>query len=426
MKERQRRPSSPGSRPFGIVSVNDAALLARVDASLDAACLNDPVLEDRGESESHTRSAGVLELRRKDTRPHMFDYQRDLAGQMSALIAQGGGGGLISLPTGGGKTRTALCGLLDAMASTPDPTRIGWLAPTKELLEQAHSQAASLWLQTGNAPDITLALRRNARVGSSISFLTPQQVRYKDDVDVVVFDEAHQMAAETFARAAHRLLRGDGKGVLIGLSATPGRTNRGEMPALLNVFGSRLIISAILGTNPVRELQDRGVLAYLRFLKMSQRPPEELTLADRIRISARAAVHSVRKGRKTLIFCESLQASRVTAAVLRSWGVRASYVEGSLPDAERGARLRAFANGSLEVIANQKLLTAGYDLPAVSALVLQRVIGSAIEFEQIVGRAARGPLTGGSSTARILEFDSHLELHGLPQSYYRYQDYGWA
>jgi superfamily II DNA or RNA helicase len=356
----------------------------------------------------------------------MFDYQTELASQMSAMIAQGGGGGgLISLPTGGGKTRTALCGLLDAMSSTPEPIRVGWLAPTKELLEQAYAQAASLWLQTGNAPDMTIALRRNARLSPSISFLTPQQVRYQDDVDVVVFDEAHQMAAETFASAANRLLRDDGRGILIGLSATPGRTKPDEMPTLLKVFGRRLITSAILGTNPVRKLQDRGVLAYLRFLKMSNRPSEELTLADRIRISARAAVHSAHKGRKTLIFCESLQASRVTAAVLRSWGVRASYVEGSLPDTERSARLSAFANGGLDVIANQKLLTAGYDLPAVTALVLQRVVRSPIEFEQIVGRAARGPLTGGSSTARILEFENHLQLHGLPQSYYRYQDYGW-
>jgi DNA repair protein RadD len=79
-----------------------------------------------------------------------------------------------------------------------------------------------------------------------------------------------------------------------------------------------------------------------------------------------------------------------------------------------------------QVLANQHLLAVGYDCPAVTDVVIQNKISSLILFEQIVGRAARGPLTGGSRVASVWEFEDHLALHGLPQSYYRYRDYDWT
>jgi DNA repair protein RadD len=47
-------------------------------------------------------------------------------------------------------------------------------------------------------------------------------------------------------------------------------------------------------------------------------------------------------------------------------------------------------------------------------------VGSAITFEQMVGRAARGPAVGGVEEAVIWQLDNLLAVHGWPSSYSRY------
>lgn len=366
----------------------------------------------------------ILALVRADTRPALFDYQRELASQLRDRFLRDRSRLILSLPTGGGKTRTAICGLLSALSLRGD-LRVFWLAPTKELLNQAFSEFCRLWQQTGSAPDVAVAHRRVVIERPSVSFITPQQVRPGMAADIVVFDEAHQVAAPTFRRTVTSLLEKGELGALVGLSATPGRVQVGEGETLVEMFDGHMLTSPLLGDDPVRELQNRGVLSQLRFSPLSRRAPDSIQTPERIRIASRAVRLAVAEGSKTLVFCESVAAARVTAAHLQTKGVRASFVDGGLPDRLRQERLAMFADGRIEVLANQKLLTAGYDLPAVSTIVLQRLVGSPIEFEQIVGRAARGPLTGGSASSRVWQFEDHLALHGLPTSYYRYRDYGW-
>ena len=52
---------------------------------------------------------------------------------------------------------------------------------------------------------------------------------------------------------------------------------------------------------------------------------------------------------------------------------------------------------------NARLLVAGYDLPMVDSVILTVPVGSAVAFEQIVGRAARGPAVGGTARATIFD-----------------------
>jgi superfamily II DNA or RNA helicase len=97
-----------------------------------------------------------------------------------------------------------------------------------------------------------------------------------------------------------------------------------------------------------------------------------------------------------------------------------------MPAEDRYAIISAFERHKISVLVNQRLLATGYDCPAVTDVLLLTRIGSPILFEQIVGRAARGPRTGGSRVGTIWEFDDHLAMHGLPSSYYRYKDYDWS
>lgn len=371
-----------------------------------------------------------IDLQRQTLRPALFDYQLELVNAMGEAMSERRAA-LISLPTGAGKTRTAVAALLEGWASNT-VGRVVWLAPTIEVLDQATETMAALWAQHGTAPDIRILPRPTSDPGSLVWFATPQAVYARRKTlsrygpwDAVVFDEAHQLGARTFQSAVRELRnQGSSRAALIGLSATPGRVRDDETADLLRLFERKLLVSPLLGTDPVKTLQRRGVLARLDFRSFTSGivPEDE---AGRLKIAARACREVCRRGGRPLVFCESVPGALVLAEMLRESSHSAGVVHSQLRRQERAGIIGAFAAGNIQVLINHRLLATGYDCPSVSDVLILGTIGSPILFEQIVGRGARGPKTGGFRTARIWQFTDHLELHGLPRSYYRYELWEW-
>jgi len=375
-------------------------------------------------------------LVRTELRPRLFDYQIDLIGKFIECI-ESGSTGLLSLPTGGGKTRTAVVACLDAFARGT-VNGVIWLAPTRELVEQAFVTFVEMWKLVGGCPDIHVGRGFRQSVERNVCVTTPQEVysRLRADADLglwdaVIFDEAHQLGARTYEEVV-RALRSESAtssnraAGLIGLSATPGRADGDETDKLVKFFEGNLLTSATLGSNPVLTLQRRGVLARIEFRRLTKR---ELPVADeisRLRVAIKACQSLAAKGRRVMVFTQTVEGAECLADALTGLGVSAASVSSKLPSQTRFSILAAFGDGRIQVLANQRLLATGYDCPAVSDVLLLSPIGSPILFEQIVGRAARGPKTGGSAVARVWEFDDHLTQHGFPSSYYRYRDYDWS
>ena len=374
-----------------------------------------------------------MALRRSEMRPRLFGYQAELSVEMGRVIG-GRTRALLALPTGAGKTRTAMSALLDAF-SGGRCEKVVWLAPSVELIDQAVETARDLWAEHGSTPDLVLyrGLPREDIVPLSITFATPQAVysRVKrgksvgNAWDAVVFDEAHQLGARTFSQAVDALIGELGKTALIGLSATPGRVDRMETEELVRLFHGNMLISKQLKPNPVRTLQRRGILSKLEFLPVGDAYDASSSEADRTVAAARLAVHLAGTSSHVLVFTPSVAGAIVMAEAVRSKGVSASAVYAGISEDERSHSIAQFGDGSCRVLTNHKLLATGYDCPAVSELILVGKIMSPILFEQVVGRAARGVRTGGSRVSRVWQFDDHLAIHGLPQSYYRYRDFDW-
>jgi len=337
------------------------------------------------------------------------------------------------MPTGAGKTRTAAFAVLQSMATSS--RRSIWLAPSRELVSQAFATFKKIWAESGNVPDIEMVLGNDRIPGGDdrlIWLTTPQGMYSKmrgglklGNWDSVVFDEAHQLGARTFRESCDFVLGQVGTTALLGLSATPGRFSELETEELVGYFDKNLLTSDLLKPNPVEVLQRRGVLARLEFhmITASEVAPDE---AVRIREVAPLCLKLANEGKRILIFSASVAGAVVLAEVLRSLGVRARSVHGGIADSTRDSLIHDFETGKVQVLVNQKLLATGYDCPAVSDVILMTRIGSPILFEQIVGRAARGPKTGGGRTSSIWQFEEHLTIHGLPQSYYRYRDFEWS
>lgn len=355
----------------------------------------------------------------------MFDYQSELSKEIVHLM-NSKKSGFISLPTGAGKTRTAVHALLDASRNFAN-FRVVWMAPSIELLDQAHKTIEQLWKEFGSAPNLSITRDNgNFEFPHGVWLTTPQLVNARDLSmggvwDGVIFDEAHQMQAETFQGAVNKIKQGNQGFFLIGLSATPGRSNELEIKSLAELFSNNLVVSSILGNQPVKFLQDRGVLSRLDFKWLSVAASEE----NRLKIVYEKCIELSSIGKKTLVFMGNLRDAEALALALRTSGFSAWYVDGNTSDQSRRSRLKEFADAKAGILTNQKLLTTGYDCPAVSDVILGSKVGSAIQFEQMVGRAARGPRTGGARKSTIWQFDDHLLLHGEPRAHIRFLGGDW-
>jgi len=329
-----------------------------------------------------------------------------------------------------------------------------WLAPTRELLEQAVDAVREVW--EINPSGESLVLNRAYLTGKFVRddrpllhFATPQMLysRIKSGREVprvgyIIFDEAHHAVAPTFKAAIEELRRAQENVVaLLGLSATPGRRDAEESRELSRFFNGNLITSDRLGNDPVRALRDRGVLAEVSFGRievgdvlpglivedwegaevslgrLAQDPQRFRAIIEKISDIARAE--------QALVFSASIHHANAITAALQGNGVGAGVITTDTDPVRRRSLIERFRKGDLSVLVNKEILAAGWDCPAASNAVLTVPVGSAITFEQIVGRVSRGPAVGGNSQSTVWEIDDHIAMHGEPSSYRRYRDGGW-
>ncbi len=147
---------------------------------------------------------------------------------------------MLHLPTGTGKTRTAMRAVAHHLL-THGPTVVVWLASSSELLDQAAAEFERLWdrvgtravqvarywgSRPGDANDVSdgLILAGFAKLHALNRRDDTALVRVADRTTLVVVDEAHQALAPTRQGVVHLLSSKNHKAALLGLTATPGRT----------------------------------------------------------------------------------------------------------------------------------------------------------------------------------------------------------
>ena len=389
----------------------------------------------------------------------LFDYQVDLAEQMQEIVEdrRRPARALLALPTGAGKTRTAMSAVLGLIRAGKIEKAL-WLAPSRELLDQGYETLVSLWRADLRCP--TLEVLRCHAIGGlpkcdgrAVYFATPQMLSRRlarggaapHDWGLTVFDEAHQAVAPSFGRAFLAAERGNtGVAASIGLSATPGRRDDASTDDLVSLFASRLLKSHLLSPNPIEVLTKCGVLAALEFcpievahrvigqrqvLSASEhlREPWEHLDWDLGRFSAVVkAILDCDSRSRSLVFAGSIAHANAIGCALRGCGRNVGVLTSNTPLPERGRLVEDFRAGRIVTLVNKSILATGFDVPGLSGIFLATVIGSPILFEQMVGRASRGPAVGGLPSAIIWQLDDHLAIHGRPASYYRFRDFDWS
>ncbi len=217
-------------------------------------------------------------------------------------------------------------------------------------------------------------------------------------LDLVVIDEAHHAAADTYRAIVDGLDAGADDGpLLLGVTATP---DRGDGEGLDDVFDEIVWNYDIQWGIRSGYLADvRGLRVTIPTLDLSQvkksRGDYQAGDAGRALTDADAPHHIVAAwkrhaaDRRTLVFVPTVATAEAVAAEFIGAGVTASFVSGALDLDERRARLDAYADGRIQVMVNCMVLTEGYDNPRTDCVVMARPTRSRALYTQCVGRGTR-------------------------------------
>jgi DNA repair protein RadD len=375
----------------------------------------------------------------------LFPHQRQAAARVRALLYSPPRRAVLHLPTGVGKTRTAMNLICQHLRQT-EPTLVIWLAHGVELLDQAAAEFEVAWSCLGDRPvpvrrmwgstDADLGDHRDGLVVLGLEkavslFKNNRGVidRLSARTSLVVFDEAHQIVAPTYRMVADALTIKP-MSSLLGLTATPGRTwaDIEQDERLSEYFARQKVVLQIEGhSNPVTALIDQGYLSKPTFRTVASRSGIRLTSEDRRRLAKsveipqaildRAAddeqwnlqvVTTIRQlmssHHRVLVFAASVNHCRLIAGVLSSMGHVADFVTGESSPRHREQVIARFKDprGPSMALCNYGVLTTGFDAPAASATVIARPTKSLVLYSQMVGRVIRGPRAGGTPTCEIV------------------------
>jgi superfamily II DNA or RNA helicase len=401
--------------------------------------------------------------------PQLEPFQAELLAPVREVLTAPAGSnrGILTLPTGAGKTRTAVEAILEWRRDATARCAVLWIAQSEELCEQAVQAFREVWIDCGhrpNAPRDRLLISRLWGGGRKIPGTADIVVasiqklhaiwRGEDDdarrddltalagdIGVVVIDEAHRMLAPSYSDVLGFIgidlaRRRTSALPLLGLTATPFRGVVEETQTLVTRFHGRLLRPLCLGDDPVGRLRAQQVLSHPdhevldyggRAIPLAHNPTYEAYF-ERFRdfhpdLLEELGEESVRNRRilerlcqlpadwPVLFFGCSVEQATAMSVMLRRRSRSAAVVTANTRAATRRALIEEFRAERISVLCNFGVLTTGFDAPRVRALVIARPTASPVLYEQMIGRGMRGPRFGGTERCLVIDVADNIQLN---------------
>lgn len=401
--------------------------------------------------------SGPIEL------PPLHDFQQEVFDGLSSLLGSGTQRrrAVISLPTGGGKTRVTVEAAVRLVLAPVGATRsVLWIAQTDELCEQAVQAFRQVWVNLGaRRTDLRIArlwggnpnptgrdMDKPVVVVASIQTLNNRvgaaNLDWLRKPGLVVVDECHHAITPSYS-ALLRWLEAEAprpgaaerdEPPIVGLSATPFRTDDDESQRLARRFDSRwlpsdqerlyarLLSQGVLARAQYESLDSGVGLTDDELAKLGRLPAswegldfENLLEAINQRLAGDARrnerlVECIEASaeRSILFFTNSVVHAEEMAARLNLSGIGAAAISGSTPTVARRYFLDRFQAGQIRVLCNHSVLTTGFDAPRTDMVLIARQVFSPVRYMQMVGRGLRGEKNGGTASCRIVTVVDNL------------------
>jgi superfamily II DNA or RNA helicase len=372
-------------------------------------------------------------------------------------------GGILVLPTGAGKTYTAMRFLAENPLS--DGYKVLWLVHKGDLVDQAFKEVEHHTGRISESRDKSMDQLNARMVSGSTTHDGVGDIKPSDDVIVatlqtmnnakkkenpkfmkwldstdgklfVIHDEAHHAPAPTFRKLLLWLRDELSDSRLLGLTATPTYTDERKRGWLSKVYPQGVVTPA-----EAEKLRAEGILSIPIYeesdtdyeVEIDEREATKLKtqfgdlpprIIDKMSESKRRNqliadkyANERDKYGKTIMFVDRWFQCEMLEAMLRKHGVRAGSIYsrsgGNARTAEeRNLRnpkhneemLQKFRDGELDVLLNVRMLTEGTDVPDVQSVFLTRQTTSMIQMTQMIGRGLRGPKIGGTKDTYLVFF----------------------
>jgi DNA repair protein RadD len=376
-----------------------------------------------------------------DSKGTLHPYQIYLKDAIAENIDNGQKRLLAQMPTGAGKTMTALELITDFIRSHKFKGLIVWIVDSNELADQALVAFNNLWRLRGDRPTKAYRFFSDFNVNFSdcssgvvftsfpkcYSSKTSNNLADQNNfislckrTGLVLVDEAHTSIASTYFLTINDLIKYDA--TLIGLSATPARNNNQFGTDDLRRMYANLIkmkdSSGVEIPDPIKYLQDLEYLAEIEYepldsnfeLKNINEGEACVKLAentDRNNIILKQIEKAVSLNESTIVFACTVDHVIALMALCRAKKIEADFIIGEVPQHKRLEIFDRFKKGDLKILINHEMLSTGIDLPNLNRLIITRPIGSPILYSQIIGRALRGPKNGGNKKNTIVNIQDN-------------------
>ena len=349
--------------------------------------------------------------------PTPNDVQKAALAALDQTRQEGYSRGIVVLATGLGKT------WLSAFdAKQLGARRILFVAHREEILNQAAETFVRI------KPESRVGFYMGKRRDHSVDILCASIQTLGKEVhlerfsrqhfDYIVVDEFHHAAAPTY----HRILNYFAPQFLLGLTATPDRTDRSDILSLCddNLVYEYPLFDGVRGRFlvPFNYFGIYDETVEYREIPWRNGKFDPNLLANKLATIARAD-HALRiwnqhKQVRTLAFCVSRLHADFMADYFHRNDVRAASVHGE-SKISRGEALESLETGNLDIIFSVDLFNEGVDLPAIDTVLLLRPTESKVLFLQQIGRGLRK--SSGKDRLVILDFvGNHQSFLHKPQA----------
>lgn len=381
----------------------------------------------------------------------LFNHQINVLNKVNEILNKTNKRVLLHMPTGAGKTRTAINLICDYLKKNKTGLVV-WLAHTEELCQQASDEFNRAWGIIGNKKINSYKLFKDLRfdiekinkgfVVLSLDYAYSLTKRAQNkffnlarNTNFVVMDEAHMSVAKSYKQVLNILVNKDTS--LVGLTATPGRAQilDDENKKLANFYYKQKATLEVEGyKNPVHFLQDKGYLAKVKnekletsidiskIFSLKERKYEanrlkqghDLSSAFIKKLSSnekrinmiieKAIAENKNPKNKIIIFAGSLDSANYINKILKMENINCAIVTGETNSIERRNSIEMFKDtaSGLNIIINFGVLTTGFDAPKSNVAIIGRPTQSVTLYSQMIGRVMRGKKAGGNEFCKVV------------------------
>lgn len=409
-----------------------------------------------------------IEISESDNRELIMPHQQEAVDELVKYFdlsgeSKGKQTGLVVMPTGSGKTFTAVNWLLKY--GIPNGYKIVWLAHRQELIDQTNkefrNQAPILFHHGIKKLSVipVSGLKEHFRMSNAskfdINICSMQSIANKYGYRfikrmlgttgakklIVVIDEAHHAINYSYQKVLKRITEINPNVILLGLTATPTRMLDSERKKLFEIFNvldnkkqkigspsgyiyevklKHLIQHGFLA-RPVYKRQEtniNGEVEYLftyddiiyfdKFRDFTEQMKEQIAKSSaRNKVIVNHYLDNKVDYGKTLVFAVNQLHAKLLCEEFNASGVSCDYVVSDKPRAQD--TIKDFKNNKFEVLINVQILTEGSDVPDIQTVFLTRETNSDSLLMQMIGRALRGKSVGGTEKAYVVDFHDKWE-----------------